>query len=134
MARIGFLGLGTMGRGMADNLVKAGHDVTVWNRSAVPEVAGAATAGSVADAAKGADFVLSCFADDTAVREVVLAEGRLAGLVDPSTIVVDLSTISPEASDEARGVRRPRRPLPGRPGVRLEGRGRGGRALGRRRR
>ena len=42
MARIGFLGLGTMGRGMADNLVKAGHDVTVWNRSAVPEVAGAA--------------------------------------------------------------------------------------------
>ncbi|PPF37980.1 MULTISPECIES: NAD(P)-dependent oxidoreductase [unclassified Rathayibacter] len=111
MARIGFLGLGTMGRGMADNLVKAGHDVTVWNRSAVPEVAGAATAGSVADAAEGADFVLSCFADDTAVREVVLAEGGLAGLVDPSTIVVDLSTISPEASDEeraafdARGVR-----------------------------
>jgi 3-hydroxyisobutyrate dehydrogenase-like beta-hydroxyacid dehydrogenase len=104
MARIAFLGLGTMGRGMADNLVKAGHDVTTWNRSAVAAVEGAASADSVASAMSGAEFVLYCFADDRAVRDVVLGEGGLAAAVPASAVVVDLSTISPEASDEERSA------------------------------
>jgi 3-hydroxyisobutyrate dehydrogenase-like beta-hydroxyacid dehydrogenase len=104
MARIAFLGLGTMGRGMADNLVKAGHHVTTWNRSAVAVVEGAASADSVASAVSGAEFVLYCFADDRAVRDVVLGEGGLAAVVPASAVVVDLSTISPEASDEERSA------------------------------
>lgn len=104
MARIAYLGLGTMGRGMAGNLVKAGHDVTVWNRSAGRSVPGAETASTVAEAVDGAEFVLYCFADDRAVRDVVLSEGGLAGLVSASAVVIDLSTISPEASEEERAA------------------------------
>lgn len=102
MARIAYLGLGTMGRGMAVNLVKAGHEVTVWNRSAGRSVPGAETAPTVAEAVEGAEFVLYCFADDRAVRDVVLGDGGLAELVPASAVVIDLSTISPEASEEER--------------------------------
>lgn len=106
MTRITYLGLGTMGLGMVKNLLSAGHDVTVWNRSAnrVDEAvaAGATSAPTIADAVKGADFVMYCLSDDTAVREVVLAEGGLASEVSSTSIVVDLSTISPEVSAEAR--------------------------------
>jgi 3-hydroxyisobutyrate dehydrogenase-like beta-hydroxyacid dehydrogenase len=54
--RIAFLGLGIMGRPMASNLVKAGHEVSVWNRTARQHIEGAATAVSPADAAKDADI------------------------------------------------------------------------------
>jgi 3-hydroxyisobutyrate dehydrogenase-like beta-hydroxyacid dehydrogenase len=55
--RVAFLGLGIMGRPMASNLVKAGHEVTVWNRSAGKDVEGARVATSPAEAAQGAaDF------------------------------------------------------------------------------
>ena len=115
MTKIAFLGLGTMGFGMVKNLLAAGHDVTVWNRSQAPidaAVAAGATAGaSMARAVQGADMVMYCFSDDVAVRSVVLGEDGLASLVDSSSIVIDLSTISPEASAaerevfEAKGVR-----------------------------
>ena len=55
--RVAFLGLGIMGRSMASNLVKAGHEVTVWNRTPGKNVEDARTADSPADAARGADVV-----------------------------------------------------------------------------
>lgn len=115
MTRITYLGLGTMGIGMVKNLLSAGHDVTVWNRSAnrVDEAvaAGARTAPTIAGAVEDAELVMYCLSDDNAVREVVLAEDGLASKVSDTSIVIDLSTISPEVSAEereafeARGVR-----------------------------
>lgn len=102
MASIGYLGLGTMGRGMVRNLVAAGHDVTVWNRSAGRSegLAGVHEAASVAEAVAGRDIVLACLSDDAAVREVLLGSDGVLGHVDASTVVVDMSTISPALSDE----------------------------------
>jgi len=115
MTHIAFLGLGTMGLGMVKNLLAAGHVVTVWNRSAAPVqtavTAGARSAATVALAVKGADIVMYCFSDDVAVRAVVLGEDGLAAVVDSRSLVIDLSTISPEASAaerdayETRGIR-----------------------------
>ncbi|WP_345040940.1 NAD(P)-dependent oxidoreductase [Georgenia daeguensis] len=102
MSAVAVLGLGTMGRGMATNLVAAGHDVTVWNRTAGsrPDVAGARTATSIAEAVRGQDVVLYCLSDDAAVRAVALgADGVLAHVAAP-TVVVDMSTISAALSDE----------------------------------
>ncbi|MBC7590638.1 MAG: NAD(P)-dependent oxidoreductase [Salinibacterium sp.] len=102
MARIAFLGLGTMGRGMVSNLVKAGHDVVAWNRTpggVEAESLGARAAGSIAEAVSGAEIVMYCLADDAAVRAVVF-DGDLAAAVDPNATVIDLSTVSPEASEE----------------------------------
>ena len=98
---IGFIGLGNMGRGMAINLVKAGHRVTVYNRSAEklePVVQqGATPAHSVAEACDG-DVVVTMLADDPAVHDVTFGEqGVLASLqkgathISSSTISVDLS-------------------------------------------
>ncbi|KRE59405.1 2-hydroxy-3-oxopropionate reductase [Arthrobacter sp. Soil736] len=104
MSTIAFIGLGTMGRGMVNNLLHAGHNVTVWNRS--PEqvnqavTRGATSAATLAEATKDADFVMYCLSDDAAVREVVLASGGLAETVNPDSIVIDLSTIDPETSAE----------------------------------
>lgn len=102
MASIGYLGLGTMGRGMVRNLLAAGHDVTVWNRTAgrADGLTGAHEAGTVAEAVTGRDFVLACLSDDAAVREVMLAGDGVLEHVDASTVVVDMSTISPALADE----------------------------------
>lgn len=102
MASIGYLGLGTMGSGMVQNLVKAGHEVTVWNRSAerAESLEGVQIAGSIAEAVQGQDFVMYCLADDAAVGDVVFgADGVLDSAQSPTT-VIDLSTISPQLSDE----------------------------------
>ena len=102
MASIGYLGLGTMGRGMVLNLLAAGHEVTVWNRSAgrAEGLTGAHEAGSVAEAVAGRDIVLACLSDDTAVRDVLLGPDGVLEHVVASTVVVDMSTISPALSDE----------------------------------
>ena len=106
MARVTVIGLGTMGRGMAANLLRADHDVTVWNRSAGRAgdllEHGALEAASIADAVSNAEFVLYCLSDDAAVRDVALGADGIAAVVPSTTVVVDLSTISPEASAEAR--------------------------------
>ena len=112
MTTIAYLGLGTMGRGMVANLVRAGHDVTVFNRTAsrADGLEGVRTAATVAEAVAGREVVLYCLSDDAAVRDVVLAEGGLIEVVDPASVVVDMSTISPEVSGQeasgfaARGV------------------------------
>jgi 3-hydroxyisobutyrate dehydrogenase-like beta-hydroxyacid dehydrogenase len=110
--KVAVLGLGTMGSGMARNLVTAGHDVTVWNRSGVASpVDGAQVADTIAKAVSGQDVILFCLSDDAAVRSVSLgAEGVLVN-ADPGSVVVDMSTISASLSDEehsafrSRGIR-----------------------------
>jgi len=78
--RIGFIGLGNMGAAMAANLIKARHEVTVWNRSsarAQPLVdAGATLAGTPKDAASGCAAVITMLADDAALAAIVVIDGK----------------------------------------------------------
>jgi 3-hydroxyisobutyrate dehydrogenase-like beta-hydroxyacid dehydrogenase len=112
MARTAFLGLGVMGAPMAGHLARAGHDVTVWNRTPakahawLTDHAGSA-AGTPQDAASGADIVFMCLGDDPDVRAVadqvlpVMGEG--AALVDHTTASAALARDLAEAA-ETRGV------------------------------
>ena len=97
--RIGFIGLGQMGGAIAANLIKAGHEVTVWNRSADKTdalvAAGAARAARPFDAAQG-DLVMTMLADDRAVEGVVFGEG---GIVGAPALHVGHSTISVALAD-----------------------------------
>ncbi len=96
--KIAFLGLGNMGVPMAQNLVSAGHEVTVWNRTLAKAEALAATgakaAPSPAEAAKDAEIALTMLADDDAVRSAVLHEGGLAEGLPKGALRVSMSTIS----------------------------------------
>ena len=100
--RVGFLGLGIMGQPMALNLVKAGHKLTVYNRTAGKaeplKQAGAQVASTPAGAAKGADFVILIVTDTAAVEEAVVGKNGILGTVTSGAIVIDSSTISPAIS------------------------------------
>jgi 3-hydroxyisobutyrate dehydrogenase-like beta-hydroxyacid dehydrogenase len=96
--RVAFLGLGIMGRAMASNLVKAGNEVTVWNRTPGKEVEGAKTALTPAEAAQGAEVVWMCVADTDAVEQVLFGEGGVEQSLTQGMTVVDSSTISPSAT------------------------------------
>lgn len=98
--RIAFLGLGIMGRPMATNLVKAGHEVCVWNRTARQHVDGAKTAVSPADAARDAEVVWLCVADTAAVERVMFGSDGVEQVLHEGMIVVDSSTISPSATEK----------------------------------
>jgi len=103
--KIAYLGLGIMGRPMAANLVKAGHDVTVWNRTP-KSLEGARTAATPAEAAKNADIVWMCVADTKAVESVLFGPDGVAGVLRPGVTVIDSSTIAPLATrDFAARVR-----------------------------
>ena len=108
MAKVSFIGLGIMGSGMVSNLVKAGHDVTVWNRSASKygeiEKVGAKTVSDPTELLPGADFLMYCLADDAAVDAIFLKGPSLASKVEKGTIVIDLSTIDPETSAAERKI------------------------------
>jgi 3-hydroxyisobutyrate dehydrogenase-like beta-hydroxyacid dehydrogenase len=95
--KTGFIGLGRMGAAMAANLLKAGHDVTAFNRSPEKRRAlvalGAHEAGSVADACHG-DLVVTMLADDNAVADVVFAEGGIVDTLAKGAIHLSMSTIS----------------------------------------
>lgn len=97
--RIGFIGLGQMGGAIAANLIKAGHEVTVWNRSTDKADAlvdaGAVLAARPVDAAQG-DLVMTMLADDLAVESVVFGEG---GIVGAPALHVGHSTISIALAD-----------------------------------
>jgi 3-hydroxyisobutyrate dehydrogenase len=100
--RIGFIGLGTMGGGMARNLLAKGHALTVWNRSPerlTPLLAdGATPARSPADLASRSDLVMVCVSDTPDVEQVALGpDGVLAG-ISPGSLVIDHSSISPAAT------------------------------------
>ena len=95
--KTGFIGLGRMGSAMATNLVRAGHDVTVFNRS--PEKRntlvdlGAHQADRIADACHG-DAVITMLADDGAVTDVAFADGGIIASLPKGAIHVSMSTIS----------------------------------------
>jgi len=96
--RVAFVGLGIMGRPMAANLVKAGHEVSVWNRSAGKEVEGARVASSPADAAQGAEVVWICVSDTAAVEQVLFGPNGIEQSLTEGMIIADSSTISPAAT------------------------------------
>src|SRR5450432_1974406 len=96
--RVAFQGLGIMGRPMALNLVKAGHEVTVWNRSQGKDVEGARSAASPAEAASGAEVVWMCVSDTKAVESVLFGPDGVEGSLTEGMIVVDSSTIAPSST------------------------------------
>jgi 3-hydroxyisobutyrate dehydrogenase len=102
--RIGFVGLGIMGQGMARNLLKAGFPVRVWNRTAArmePLVAAGAQAGSSpADVAAHSDITIVCVSDTPDVEAVVLGENGIIHGAAPGALVIDCSTISPQTTRE----------------------------------
>ena len=101
--KTGFIGLGRMGSAMAANLVKAGQDVTVFNRSPEKRRAllelGAHEAARIADACHG-EVVITMLADDTALAHVALADGGVIGSLRKGAIHVSMSTISVALSKE----------------------------------
>src|SRR5438552_4116264 len=95
--KVAFLGLGIMGNAMARNLVKAGHAVTVWNRTP-KSIEGTQSAQSPADAAREAEVVWMCVSDTAAVERILFATDGVHTGIKAGTIVVDSSTISPAAT------------------------------------
>jgi 3-hydroxyisobutyrate dehydrogenase-like beta-hydroxyacid dehydrogenase len=95
--KVGFIGLGHMGAGMAANLLKAGHDVTVYNRERTKVEAlvaqGAKAAASVSDACRG-DAVLTMLADDRAVESIVFSGSGIIDSLPAGAIHISSSTIS----------------------------------------
>lgn len=106
MTKIAYLGMGTMGSGMAANLKKAGHDVSAWNRtpktSPVLQEADLRVTTDLATALEGAEVVMYCLSDDKAVDDLVFGSHNLLELVPNGAVVIDLSTIDPETSAKER--------------------------------
>ncbi len=104
MKHVGLIGTGIMGSGMAENLLKAGFSVTVWNRTkekALPLVEqGAVLAESLADVAKDADAIITMLSADPQVKEILLGENGIIEYIKPNQLVIDSSTVSPETSRE----------------------------------
>ena len=109
--RVAFLGLGVMGHPMAGHLARAGHQVTVYNRSAAKAQAwvaehGGQSASTPREAAAGAEFVFACVGNDDDLRSVVLgADGAFAGMA-PGAVFVDHTTASAEVARELYGAAR----------------------------
>lgn len=104
MAVVGFVGLGVMGRPMAANLVRAGHEVRAFSRGAAGRASaaelGVPVVASVAEAVKGADVVLTMLPDTPDVRAVALGPDGVLEHLAPSGAYIDLSTIQPGAARE----------------------------------
>jgi 3-hydroxyisobutyrate dehydrogenase-like beta-hydroxyacid dehydrogenase len=96
--RVAFLGLGIMGRPMASNLVKAGHQVTVWNRTGGKDVEGANIAASPADAARDAEVIWMCVSETKAVDNVMFGPQGVHESLTAGQVIADSSTISPSAT------------------------------------
>jgi 3-hydroxyisobutyrate dehydrogenase-like beta-hydroxyacid dehydrogenase len=96
--RVAFLGLGIMGSGMATNLVKAGHEVSVWNRTPGKIIEGARSASTPAEAARGVEVVWMCVSDTAAVESLLFGKDGVEQSLTPGMIIADSSTISPTAT------------------------------------
>ncbi|MGH7338401.1 MAG: NAD(P)-dependent oxidoreductase [Myxococcota bacterium] len=100
--RIGFIGLGIMGRPMARNLMRAKFSLTVWNRSrpGIEELVreGAAEGASPQDVAAKSDVIITIVTDSPDVEQVVLGERGVIHGARPGAVVIDMSTISPDVS------------------------------------
>ena len=104
--RVAFLGLGIMGSRMAANLVRAGHELTVWNRTAATATDwvaehGGAVAPTPREAADGAGAVITMVVDGGQVRELLLGADGAALSAAPGTLCIDMSTTAP---GDARGI------------------------------
>jgi 3-hydroxyisobutyrate dehydrogenase-like beta-hydroxyacid dehydrogenase len=101
-AKVGFIGLGLMGSRLTRRLDSFGWRVRAWNRSPEPADAlrksGLAIARSIAEVVTDSDVILSSLANDAAVRSVYLDEGGVFSAAEPGTILIEMSTISPELS------------------------------------
>ncbi|WP_413105389.1 2-hydroxy-3-oxopropionate reductase [Streptomyces sp. Inha503] len=108
--KIAFIGLGIMGGPMAANLVKAGHTVTGHNRgrAAVDTLvaAGGLGADSIADAVREAEVVITMVPADPQVKEVVLGEGGVLEHAGPGTLLIDMSSVTPQTSLEVDAAAR----------------------------
>jgi 3-hydroxyisobutyrate dehydrogenase-like beta-hydroxyacid dehydrogenase len=116
VAKLGFLGLGIMGRPMAQHLLQAGHEVALWSNTAgkARDLAkeGQATACvSPKEVAERADYIFYCVGDSAMSREIAIGKGGLIEGARKGAVVADCSTISPAVSQEigqalgAKGVR-----------------------------
>ena len=112
MASIGFIGLGNMGGPMARNLLKAGHAVKAFDP--VPAAldaaskAGATTAKTAADAARGVEVAISMLPAAQHVRQVYTGEGGVIGAVSPGTLLIDSSTIDVDTARAVAGAAKAR--------------------------
>ncbi len=102
--QIAFLGLGVMGGYMAANLARGGYSVKAWNRTAnrpgveVAASEGATVVSSIREAVETADIIFSCVGDVPDVEEVILETGGVAEFAKPGALVIDTSTIGPNAA------------------------------------
>ena len=106
--KIAFIGLGNMGNPMARNLVKAGHELVVFDvfPDAIAKVVatGARAAASVTEAVKNAEVVVTMLPSSPHVREVYVGTGQLIASVAPGTLLIDSSTIDPHTAREVADV------------------------------
>ena len=103
MSKVGFIGLGIMGRPMASHLIEGGHEVHLHSRSGVPEElarAGGRACGSPREVAEAADVVITMVPDTPHVEEVLFGGGGVAEGLAPGKAVVDMSSIAPIATKE----------------------------------
>jgi len=100
--KVGFIGLGIMGHGMAHNLLKAGFTLTVWNRTTSKAdslvAAGAKLGSNPAEVAANSDIIVICVSDTPDVEAVIFSPGGVIEAVQVGSLVIDCSTISPEAT------------------------------------
>lgn len=123
MAKVAWIGVGNMGNPMSQNLIKAGHHLTVYDilSEKCSEVVkqGASLASSAAHATEGADFIFIIVPNPGALLQAVLGEKGVAARLSPGQIVIDMSTVSIEASKtcneaiEAKGCQFLRAPVNG---------------------
>lgn len=102
--KVGFIGLGIMGQGMARNLLKAGFPLTVWNRTASKMEslvqAGAQAGQNPTDVAQRSDFIVICVSDTPDVEAVITGKNGLIEGAKPGSLVIDCSTISPSVTQK----------------------------------
>jgi len=107
---LAFLGMGIMGASMACNLLKAGFNVHVWNRTesreglARAQDAGARRAFSVSEAVHGAEFVILCLTDVPDLEEVILGESGVLSSAKPGAILIDMGTSGPECAKKLSSI------------------------------
>ncbi len=109
MAKVAFLGLGVMGYPMAGHLAAAGHDVTVYNRTATKADGwvnrhGGAMGATPREAVDGAEFVMSCVGNDDDLRSVCLGEGGAFSGMSNGAVFVDHTTVSSKVTHELCNV------------------------------
>src|SRR5215216_1655422 len=100
--RVGFIGLGIMGKPMAENLIESGYDLVVYNRTRekAEELDGATVAESPKEVAEQSDVIITMLPDSPQVEEILAGEGGVLEGVRDGALIVDMSTISPVVTEE----------------------------------